>query len=155
MTTHIITTDSVSKRRLQAASKLPLSIQRKSCTVFAVQADVEVTQGADKTKTYVSSEWAERAFCSVCGSNLWYRVTMTGPFAGAAHVAWGALDDISGMALTSEVFIDDKPEGYDLAGDRPRMTGEELFAMVQAAGEKASGLAAAPASGEAACPAAR
>ena len=102
---------------------------------FAVQADVEVTQGADKATTYVSSEWAERAFCSVCGSNLWYRVTMPGPFEGAAHVAWGALDDISGMALTSEVFIDDKPEGYDLAGDRPRMTGEELFATVQAAGE--------------------
>ena len=23
--------------------------------------------------TYQSSDWAERAFCSMCGSNLWYK----------------------------------------------------------------------------------
>ena len=102
---------------------------------FAVQAKAEVTEGADKVTVYASSDWAERAFCATCGANLWYRVTMPGPHQGAMHLAWGALDDASGMALTSEVFIDEKPESYDLAGDRPRMTGEELFAMVMAAGE--------------------
>lgn len=104
--------------------------------LFAVMADVAVAEGEDKVSVYTSSDWAERTFCSVCGANLWFRVTAPGPHQGATHLAWGALDDLSGMELTSEVFIEDKPEAYDLAGERRRMTGEELFAMVAAMGAK-------------------
>jgi len=33
--------------------------------------------------------------------------------------------------LAGEIFIDDKPHVYDLAGDHPRMTGAEFMASLQ------------------------
>jgi len=35
--------------------------------------DVEI-EGLDHLKTYRSSEWAERAFCSTCGTHIYYKL---------------------------------------------------------------------------------
>ncbi len=83
-------------------------------------------------RSYVSSDWAERAFCDTCGSALWYRVTAPGPHQGQTHVAAGLFDDATGAPLTAEIFIDRKPAGYALAGDHPRMTEAEVMAMFAA-----------------------
>lgn len=91
----------------------------------------KITLTRDATlKRYTSSAWAERAFCSTCGSSLFYRVTAPGPHNGVYHVAFGALDDSAGMDLDGEIFIDEKPEAYSFAGERHRMTGAEVMAMV-------------------------
>jgi len=81
-------------------------------------------QGAENIRIYVSSEWAERGFCGICGSSLFYRMTEPAYLSLSA----GTLDDANGIPLTTEVFIDDKPDGYDLAGDHRRMTGAEVIA---------------------------
>ena len=85
--------------------------------------------GSDNIGTFASSEWAERGFCKTCGSTLYYRVTASGRFRGDYHIAFGTLDDQSGITLSQELFIDRKPAGYAFAGDRKTMTEAEVFAM--------------------------
>lgn len=77
-------------------------------------------------RVFQSSDWAERAFCERCGSNLWYRITAEGPGHGRHQLAAG-LFDVSGMHLGLEVFIDSKPDAYAFAGERKQMTGREIF----------------------------
>lgn len=94
-------------------------------------ADVAI-EGEDKIKIYPSSEWAERAFCSVCGSNLFYRLKGTGEH----MIAAGLFDDDNGLTFKTQVFVDEKPDYYSFAEDTENMTGAELFAMVQAEQEE-------------------
>ncbi len=94
-----------------------------------VPADGVQLQGQDNLETYVSSPWAERCFCRTCGSSLFYRITAPGPYQGTFHVALGSLDAPNGVALTEEVFIDQKPDGYSFAQKTKQMTGAELMAL--------------------------
>ncbi len=91
---------------------------------------------------YRSSDWAERCFCKKCGSNLFWRMR-DGSF---TSVNAGAFDDTSDAKLTLEIFIDEKPGYYDFAGERKRMTGDEVLAAFAgggtASGESASGAGA-------------
>ncbi len=96
---------------------------------FAVEAKTRLLEGADRVATYRSSEWAERAFCSVCGTNLWYRLAASDPASGEVILAEGVLENADDMTLGSEIFIDEKPAGYEFAGARSRLTGAEVFAM--------------------------
>jgi hypothetical protein len=77
---------------------------------------------------YRSSDWAERAFCGVCGSTLYYRVTV-GPEAGTYYMSLGLFDEPDGFSLASELFIDCKPAGYAFAGERKRTTKADFEAM--------------------------
>ncbi len=86
-------------------------------------------------KTYRSSDWAERTFCSECGTSLWYRVTAPGDHHGETHMSAGLFENAGGAALTHEVFIDRKPEGYAFAGKTHQMTEAEIFAMFGGDGE--------------------
>jgi hypothetical protein len=84
---------------------------------------------------YRSSEWAERAYCKKCGTPLYYRL-----IAKDMHfVSAEAFDDVSGMALTSQIFIDEKPSYYDFANKTHNMTGAEVFAQFAPGGEEAKG----------------
>ncbi|MDW3118737.1 GFA family protein [Roseovarius pacificus] len=94
-----------------------------------VGADAVTFSGAEEPKTYASSDWAERGFCATCGSSLFYRITAPGPHQGHYAFGLGTLDDADGIALTSEIFIDEKPDGYSFAGDTTKMTGAEVFAL--------------------------
>lgn len=90
--------------------------------------DVE-WQGDDTLSTYSSSSWAERGFCSACGTSLFYRVTAPGPYHGRMHIAYGTLDDQSGFTMNLELFVDRRPEAYAFAGERTQMTEAEVFAV--------------------------
>ena len=88
-------------------------------------------KGAERIALYISSEWAERAFCVDCGTHLFYRLRETGEH----MVCAGLLDDgtdQNDLSLKRQVFIDEKPAYYDFAGDSETLTGAELFAMIQA-----------------------
>lgn len=85
-------------------------------------------------KTYRSSSWAERAFCSTCGSRLWYSTTQD----GARYLAAGLFDDAGGGILTVEYFADQCPEGYKLAGDHKRLSRAETIALFTDAPEGAA-----------------
>lgn len=77
---------------------------------------------------YESSAWAKRGFCATCGSSLFYRLKENEDFWA---IATGSLDLPAGVMIGKEIFIDEKPDFYDLAGGRPRLTGEEFLATLQ------------------------
>lgn len=80
-------------------------------------------EGAENIKVFQSSQWAERGFCSQCGSHLFYRLKE-----GQEHmVPVGLFDDDAGLVFDHQVFIDEKPEYYNFAESTRTMTGAELF----------------------------
>ena len=42
----------------------------------------------------------------------------------------GACDDSPDFELCGEIYIDEKPSGYDFAGEHSRMTGAEFMASI-------------------------
>lgn len=96
-----------------------------------VGADIrgQVTFKADATLAwYDSSEWAKRGFCSKCGSSLFYTLNEQPDF---WSISAGALDLPEGLTIGKEIFIDEKPDYYNFAGEQPRHTGPEFLAMIQ------------------------
>lgn len=81
----------------------------------------------DTLKWYQSSDWAERGFCSNCGSSLFYRLLETPEKIGVSGGAFAELPN--NLPITMEFFIDSKPDYYAFEGERKRLTGEEVFAM--------------------------
>lgn len=100
-----------------------------------VPADGITFDSDDTLRTYASSDWAERGFCATCGSSLFWRLTVSGPMQGLFSLSAGSLDSLDGLELTQEVYIDNKPAGYALAGDHKRLTEADVMAMVAAAQE--------------------
>lgn len=79
---------------------------------------------------YDSSAWAQRGFCSRCGTNLFYYLKEADHY-----VIWmGTFDDQSPFRLAGEIYIDEKPPSYDFAGDHQRLTGAEFMAWLQQQG---------------------
>ncbi|MGI1662094.1 GFA family protein [Palleronia sp. KMU-117] len=106
--------------------------QRWSGLVFAAvncPPDRVEIAGADHIATYQSSDWAERAWCTRCGSHLWYRVTSKGAHQGDYEMPIGLFDNPDGFILEREIFIDRKSDAFDIAGTHPRMTEAEVFAI--------------------------
>ena len=86
-------------------------------------ADVAIT-GTDNMQIFDSSEWAERGFCKVCGTHLFYRLKAT-----QEHmIPVGLFSDDANIEFGSQVFIDEKPDYYSFADETEKLTGEELFA---------------------------
>ncbi|MFT4152027.1 MAG: GFA family protein [Paracoccaceae bacterium] len=97
-------------------------------------ADLTVT-GAENVAAYASSDWAERCFCRICGSTLWYHLTI--PDQSPSHyVAVGLLDDASGMSIGHEIFHDQKPDAFAFAGNSRKTTRAEFLASVGASPEE-------------------
>ena len=93
---------------------------------FALHGEGPVTfEGDEYIERYKSSEWAERGFCRVCGTSLFYRIVESDQYI----VSVGALDDQAGFVLDSEIFIDEKPPFYAFANKTAKMTGPEVFAL--------------------------
>ena len=94
---------------------------------FASNVDSVTFQGEQHVARYASSAWAERGFCTRCGTHLFYHLKEAD-----RYVLWlGTFDDQAPFRLEGEIFIDEKPDSYSLAGDHPRLTGAEFFASVQ------------------------
>jgi len=98
--------------------------------LLAASADGLAFAGEENISVYDSSDWAERGFCKVCGSSLFYRLKETGGY----HIPVGVFDDQSSFHIVGEIFHDRKPPGYDFAGDHPRLTEAETMAMFEGEG---------------------
>lgn len=93
--------------------------------LMAVDCGTEVVfNNEDLITVYNSSEWAERGFCSHCGSHLFYRLKQS-----LQHmIPAGLFDDNSQFVLGNQVFIDRKPGFYEFANKTATMTEAEVFA---------------------------
>ncbi|WFL76796.1 GFA family protein [Altererythrobacter arenosus] len=85
---------------------------------------VEFT-GQDSISVYDSSPWAERGFCSNCGTHLFYRIKQT----GQTIVPVGIFPADDALTFKRQVFIDEKPHYYSFAEETQDLTGEQVFAM--------------------------
>lgn len=73
---------------------------------------------------YKSSEWAERHFCSKCGSTLWYKFVSSNEH----FVSAGVFDDTTGFKFQHQIFVDEKPDFYTFSNETKNMTGAEVIA---------------------------
>ncbi len=94
--------------------------------MLAARVDNASFTGEQFIKRYASSSWAERGFCGECGSSLFYCLKESGTYI----ITTGAFDDVEQFDMAGEIFIDEKPGGYDFAGDHPRLTGAEFLASM-------------------------
>ena len=100
--------------------------------LFAIDCgDTVRVEDASALASYRSSEWAERQFCKTCGTNLFYKIVDQDHWIVSSE----AFDESDTFKLTSEIFIDDKPDHYAFANDTKKMTGAEVFAAFAAGGE--------------------
>lgn len=87
--------------------------------------DSVTLEGKQHVTVFDSSDWAERGFCSHCGTHLFYRLKDGGLYA----VPVGVLEPGTTWEFTKEIFIDQKPDYYSFANPTQKMTGEEVFAQ--------------------------
>ncbi len=83
-----------------------------------------VIEGEDRIKRYRSSDWAERAFCSECGTHLFYHGLPSGDHYIAAGLFPGAR-----LELHHQIYIDKKPDWYAFAGTSQTLTEAEVIAL--------------------------
>ncbi|NES03921.1 MAG: GFA family protein [Okeania sp. SIO2F4] len=82
-------------------------------------------EGSDSISVFNSSEWAERGFCSQCGTHLFYRLKQK-----KYHmIPVGLLDNDSNLTFEQQIFIDEKPSFYSLANKTKNLTKAEVFAQ--------------------------
>jgi len=82
--------------------------------------------GQDNISIFNSSDWAERGFCKLCGSHLFYRLKQDLQY----HLPIGLFNIEAALTFDHQVFIDRKPAYYSFSNKTKDMTGEELFAFV-------------------------
>ncbi len=93
--------------------------------LLAVDCGTEVTfDGHEHISVFDSSHWAERGFCSKCGTHLFYRLKGNRQYIVPA----GLLADQGAITFDHQVFVDEKPAYYDFSNETENMTGAEVFA---------------------------
>lgn len=83
---------------------------------------------SDSLAVYDSSEWAQRGFCRQCGTHLFYRLKGSGDH----HFPVGLFEDIDGLVLDHEIFIDRKPDFFNFSEDTKKLSSEAVMAMFNA-----------------------
>ncbi|ODS24235.1 aldehyde-activating protein [Candidatus Endobugula sertula] len=81
-------------------------------------------EGESHISVFNSSEWAERGFCSQCGTHLFYRLKAKNQYI----MSVGLFGSHPSFEFDHQIFIDDKPSYYRFANATKNMTGEEVFA---------------------------
>lgn len=93
--------------------------------LLSVHSDGGVSfQGGEAIGVFASSEWAERGFCTRCGTHLFYRLKGSEQYG----IPVGLLDG-DAWRVTEDIFVDEKPAYYELANDTRKLTGAEVFAL--------------------------
>ncbi|MCU0569383.1 MAG: GFA family protein [Oculatellaceae cyanobacterium Prado106] len=80
--------------------------------------------GLEHLKVFQSSDWAERAFCSQCGTHIFYRLVPSQDY----FLPAGLFQDDLGFEFTEQIFVDRKPPYYDFANPTANLTEAEVFA---------------------------
>ena len=90
--------------------------------MFAVHCGSDVSFIGDTPSRYKSSEWAERGFCSECGTHLFYHLLPNNEYI----LPVGLFQDHE-FSFSSEIFIDEKPTYYEFGNQTKKLTGQQVF----------------------------
>lgn len=92
--------------------------------LFAIECESKVSfEGAGNISVFSSSDWAERGFCSKCGTHLFYRLKEEGHYA----LPVGLFENRNEWKFVEQIFIDQKPSFYSFADNTRNLTGKEVF----------------------------
>lgn len=91
---------------------------------FAVRCGKALHVSGLTPATYRSSEWAERGFCPICGTHLFYHLLSTDEYMVSA-----GLFQTETFQLVNQIFIDEKPDFYELKNETPALTGQQAFEL--------------------------
>ncbi len=80
-------------------------------------AGVEIN-GEDAVCVYSSSEWAERGFCSKCGTHLFFKHKGESKL----FIPVGLFNDVDDFDFRRQIFIDRKPDYYCFANQTLEVT---------------------------------
>lgn len=83
-------------------------------------------EGEDGITWFRSSKGAERGFCKLCGSTLFWRSLETDEMAILA----ASIDEPTGLRVTSHIFVESKGDYYKITDDLPRFTGNDTPASI-------------------------
>lgn len=83
-------------------------------------------ENKDSVKLYQSSEWAERGFCSECGTHLFYHLKNTDQY----YIAAWVMDESIPYHFNTQVYIDKKPDCYDFANETIKLTEDDILKMI-------------------------
>mgnify|MGYP001812353997 FL=1 len=90
--------------------------------------------GEENLAIYKSSEWGERCFCKICGSNLFWRMQ------SSEHVSVmaGAINEEDQLTLGSQIFVDRKPGYFEFANETTNLTEADIYAKYAAPNQSTS-----------------
>jgi len=89
---------------------------------MALHSNSKVAITGQKSMTvYQSSEWAERAFCTHCGTNLYYHKLGAETYS----LSLGLFQDHPNFNFESQLFIDKKPDYYEFANNTKKLTQQQ------------------------------
>ena len=91
--------------------------------IISTDCGSDVSLEGDAIGVYDSSAWAERGFCTHCGSHLFYRLKENQQYFIPADI----FDDNEDFVFDHQVFIDEKPNYYCFSNETHNMTGQEVF----------------------------
>lgn len=120
-----VTVRATMSKPMMRACHCDMCRQHTSGAFFSLALDPESIDISGPTKSYRSSDWAERGFCGTCGSTLWYGTIHD----GARNMSAGLFENAGGAPLKLEFFVDQCPQGYALSGDHRKMTTQETMAL--------------------------
>jgi hypothetical protein len=92
---------------------------------FAVQCGSEVSfEGEQHISEYESSAWASRAFCSNCGTHLYYRLKKDQSY----NMPVGLFPMLQNLTMDMQYFSDKRPDYYCFSNNSKEMTSEQIYA---------------------------
>lgn len=79
-------------------------------------ANLVVQDSTNSLRWYRSSEKAQRAFCSTCGSNLFWSADAD----ERTSIMAGTLDQPTGLTIAQHIYCEDKADYYEIDGNAPQ-----------------------------------
>ena len=81
-------------------------------------------EGKENLQVFESSDWAERGFCKVCGTHLFYQLKESMEY----MLPVGLFSTVDSFIFEKEIYVDSKPEFYCFGNEVERLTEEEVVA---------------------------
>ena len=78
--------------------------------------------GRDHISIYDSSQWAERGFCSNCGTHLFYKVKR----APEHYIPIALFREIEDFVFSRQIFVDQKPNYYHFGEQTELFNSDEI-----------------------------